>query len=254
MKYKDKIIKEIKEIGKGIIGATMVRKIDNTSTLTAKGISSLFRAWADIVIPELIEMPDKFSFDALLEDEVMSPEIVEQREKNEITLDDIKDMLLLASSEISSKYPNLQPLSEIKVKWLNEWFDNEDKGAMTTPEPPTKNDAPDFSHMKSHTPTNPFDMSTLYNFLIDEGVIENIDEKFFKDCITHAHMNVLWEVSGGLRKHNQMRCVFNLLHTHHYKKDWIKCVAKNLDTTPKKIYNPTRESLGDFEKRLREII
>jgi hypothetical protein len=118
----------------------------------------------------------------------------------------------------------------------------------------TKDDAPDFSHMESHAPTNPFDMSTLYYFLIDEGVIKNINEKFFKDCITHAHMNVLWGISGRLRKHNQMRCVFNLLHTHHYKRDWIECVAKNLGTIPKRIYNPTRETLGDFEKRLREII
>lgn len=147
MKYKDKITKEIKEIGRGIIGATMVRKIDNTENLTVKGISTLFRAWADIVIPKLIKMPDKFAFDALLEDKVMSPELVEWREKNDITLDDIKDMLLLASSEISSKYPDLQPLSEIKVKWLNEWFDNEYKGAMTTPEPPTKGDATLFDLM-----------------------------------------------------------------------------------------------------------
>ena len=133
MKYKDKIIKEIKEIGRGIIEATMVRKIDNTENLTVKGISSRFRAWADIVIPQLIKMPDKFAFDALLEEKVMSPGIVEQREKNEITLDDVKDMLLLASSEISSKYPDLQPLSEIKVKWLNEWFDNQEppKGDAT---------------------------------------------------------------------------------------------------------------------------
>ena len=83
---------------------------------------------------------------------------------------------------------------------------------------------------------------------------ESIDEQLFKDCITHARMNALWEISGRLRKRTQMRCVFNLLHTHHYERDWIECVAKNLDTKPKKIYNPNRETLGDFEKRLRNII
>lgn len=120
---------------------------------------------------------------------------------------------------------------------------------------------PDVNEVKSeadgsHTPTHPFDMSELYHFLINEGVIkkESIDEQLFKDCITHARMNALWEISGRLRKRNQMRCVFNLLHTHHYERDWIECVAKNLDTKPKKIYNPNRETLGDFEKRLRNII
>ena len=38
-------------------------------------------------------------------------------------------------------------MSEIKVKWLNEWFDNEDERAMTTPEPSTKGDAKLFDLM-----------------------------------------------------------------------------------------------------------
>ena len=97
-------------------------------------------------------------------------------------------------------------------------------------------------------------MLELYHFLINEGVIDdNVDEQLFKDCITHAHMNVLWEISGRLRKHNQMRCVFNLLHSH-YERGWIECVANNLGKKPKNIYNPNRETLGDFEKRLRNII
>ncbi len=108
---------------------------------------------------------------------------------------------------------------------------------------------PDFSHMESFTPTIEFDALALYLFLKDREVINHVDEEMFCNCIGHAHMNTLWE-SG---KRNQLRCVIRHLK-EHYKPEWINIVAKNLGKEKKKITNPNRETLGNFEKELRDLI
>jgi hypothetical protein len=103
--------------------------------------------------------------------------------------------------------------------------------------------------MESFTPTIEFDALALYLFLKDREVINHVDEEMFCNCIGHAHMNTLWE-SG---KRNQLRCVIRHLK-EHYKPEWINIVAKNLGKEKKKITNPNRETLGNFEKELRDLI
>lgn len=108
---------------------------------------------------------------------------------------------------------------------------------------------PDFSHMKSYTPTIAFDMSALYSFLVTEKVIENIDEKLFGNCIEHAHMNEVWNVSN----HHKLKCVFRHLKDH-FPNDWIDVVAERMKTTRKRITAFDRSKIRGFEIRLTDII
>ena len=110
---------------------------------------------------------------------------------------------------------------------------------------------PDYSRMNSYTPIKgfEFDMSALYEFLIAEGVIDGIDEDLLTNCITHAHMNVIWNVG----KHHRLKCVFRHLKDH-FPNDWIDVVAERMGTTRKKITAFDRAKIGDFEMRLRNII
>lgn len=114
-----------------------------------------------------------------------------------------------------------------------------------------KDDAalPDFLYMESYTPTKPFDMSALYTFLKDEGVIRNIDEPLFTDCITHAHMNEVWKVG----KHNKLKCVFRYVKDH-FPNDWIDVVAKNMNKTRKIITAFEYDKIKNFQRKLRDIV
>lgn len=116
-----------------------------------------------------------------------------------------------------------------------------------------KDDAalPDFPHMESYAPTMLFDMSALYTFLIEEKVIKNIDEQLFSNCITHANMNELWEVSRKLRKRNQLRCVIRYLKDI-FGHDWLACVINN--GLPENIMSFNRETMGDFENKVRNLL
>lgn len=59
----------------------------------------------------------------------------------------------------------------------------------------TKVSTTDFSHMRSFTPETAFDMSALYQFLVDEHVVVGVDEKQFADCINQANIEPLWETT-----------------------------------------------------------
>lgn len=114
-----------------------------------------------------------------------------------------------------------------------------------------KDDAalPDFAHMESYTPTISFDMSALYSFLIGEGVIRDIDEQLFTDCITHAKMNEVWKVGN----HHKLKCVFRHIKDH-FPNDWIDFVAQKMNTTRKTITAFQRDKIRDFEIKLRDIL
>lgn len=124
----------------------------------------------------------------------------------------------------------------------------------------TKTDVPavaitDFSHMRSFTPEIAFDMSSLYSFLVDEGVIVNIDEKLFTDCISHAHINELWENADKRRKRNLLQSLFKMLARGWYTRKWLSTCASNLNMTVKQISNPTRTGATDrFEKKLWAVL
>lgn len=133
-----------------------------------------------------------------------------------------------------------------------------------TPTPPpsvqatAKDDAPlpDFSHMESYTPVIPFDMSALYQFLINESVIKDIDLTLFADCITHAHINELWESHHvrKKRKRNLLQSLFKML-SDFYPGEWIENCADNLGVTKKQITNPTTSNATlSFEDGLRKVL
>ena len=142
-------------------------------------------------------------------------------------------------SERISLYNELQELIGTPMS-----FDVDDNTSM-----PETHHQTDFSLMESFTPTIPFDMGKLYHFLVQEGVVRNIDKQLFSDCITHGHINELWE--NG--KRNQLRCVIRHVKDL-YPKNWINVVEKNLGIKKKKITNPNRETLNDFEQKLLDIL
>ncbi len=138
------------------------------------------------------------------------------------------------------------------------------KQPTPTPTPPpsvqatAKDDAPlpDFSHMESYTPVIPFDMSALYQFLINESVIKDIDLTLFADCITHAHINELWESHHvrKKRKRNLLQSLFKML-SDFYPGEWIENCADNLGVTKKQITNPTTSNATlSFEDGLRKVL
>ena len=131
-----------------------------------------------------------------------------------------------------------------------------DEGSMNAPEMKDSIESgPDFSHMRSFKPHTSFNMSVLYSFLLERGVIVSIDEKLFSDCITHAHINELWEIAGPIKKRNLLQCVFKMLSQNYFTADWIHTCASNLGLTRKKITNPTsNKKLTEFEDRLRDVL
>lgn len=113
----------------------------------------------------------------------------------------------------------------------------------------------DFSHMRSFTPNKAFDMSALYTFLVDEGVVDNIDERLFADCISHANVYELWEIAGRRRKRNLMQCLFKVLAQEWYPREWISTCASNMGSTVKKLTNPTTSgATGIFVDKLMHVL
>lgn len=113
----------------------------------------------------------------------------------------------------------------------------------------------DFSRMKSFTPITAFDMSALYSLLVEQGVIAGVDERLFSDCISHAHVNELWEIAGELRKRNLMQCLLKMLAQEWYPREWISRCASNMGKTVKKLTNPTSSGATEqFEDKLRRVL
>ena len=111
-------------------------------------------------------------------------------------------------------------------KMVINWCDNQLQNIKrNTPEPPRHeppqaaeataiNDAalPDFSQMNSYTPITVFDMSALYSFLLTEGVIDDVDEQKFADCIVSANIKPLWETSPSK---NTLKLVLSVLKEYY---------------------------------------
>lgn len=142
---------------------------------------------------------------------------------------------------------------EKKEKILTELHDNilatfnNDSGIeKNQPEPKT---TADFSHIESFTPTNPFDMGKLYRFLIQEGVIRNIDKQLFSDCITHGHINELWE--NGVK--SKLKLVCHRLKDG-YGKEWFQKVCENLNLSAKDMGKFNLTDRKRFEQRLFSVI
>lgn len=108
----------------------------------------------------------------------------------------------------------------------------------------------DFLHMRSFSPTIRFDIGALYSFLIDEGVIKNISESLFTNCITHANINELW---GNCTK-SKMKCVLHHIK-NYYEKEWFCNIYKSVGLDKSKM---GKFNLGskrsDFETKIIELI
>lgn len=50
------------------------------------------------------------------------------------------------------------------------------------------------------TPVTVFNMSALYSFMVDEGIVVGIDEEQFANCINQANIKPLWETTGSKNK------------------------------------------------------
>lgn len=95
-------------------------------------------------------------------------------------------------------------------------------------EPSQELSTPDFRNTISFRPTKEYDISVLYSFMINEGVINNIDEQLFIECISHANLKVLYE--NGL--HAKLKCIISYLKSY-YCPEWFSAVCNNLEMTKK---------------------
>ena len=133
--------------------------------------------------------------------------------------------------------------------------DKQPNSTSPTPEPETAiaeastpTISPDFPHMKSYTPTISFDMSALYSFLIDEGVICDVDEALFSNCISHAHVNELW--ANGVT--SKLKLVIHHLKKH-YSQDWFNTLCRNLDMTKQQMGKFNVPTRLQFEQRMKML-
>ena len=123
-------------------------------------------------------------------------------------------------------------------------------------------DSPDFSHMESYTPTIPFDMSALYSFLKDEGVIENFNDKLFADCINQADIKPLWNVTPSK---NKLKLALQTLKEYYQsevekrkKKNptwYLKC-CESVGLTPQEMSKMTfkPETKVKFQREIKKMI
>ena len=89
-----------------------------------KSPTSLFRCWCDDVIIKLKTSTDRVVFDAILSTEFATPDCAEWRKKHDVSMKNIEDELLVANAEITAVNKQIQPLNDIQVGWLREWFAN----------------------------------------------------------------------------------------------------------------------------------
>lgn len=106
--------------------------------------TSSFRCWCDEVIIKLKTSPDRVVFDAILSTEFATPDCAEWRKKHDISMKNIEDELLVANGEITAVNKQIQPLNDIQVGWLREWFAsiNDEVAGSTSKQPNTTRSKP----------------------------------------------------------------------------------------------------------------
>lgn len=194
--------------------------------LKAGGFVTMQRALADSLIIEMIDWAsDKNSLYAILDH---YDQIFENWHK-EKAWSEIKDLLILANSQICHKVKDGKSLTGVHIKWIEEWFRAKEQSAPAGP-PVAAEVAPvpasvDFDHMKSFEMESRIDLERLYHFLEDEKVINDISVDLFSKCIVHGYLNPLWE--HGV-EYKLKRMVFHL--KKHFKSSaWFDNVIKHLD-------------------------
>ena len=123
--------------------------------------------------------------------------------------------------------------------------------------------ATDLSRMRSFTPVTKYNMSALYQFLVDERVVVGVDEKQFADCINQANIKPLWETT-------ESKNLFKLfVHTlkEYYKEtymqrgrvnpEWFLVCCESIDVTAEymgKMNFPKKDTRVKFCENLKDRI
>lgn len=121
----------------------------------------------------------------------------------------------------------------------------------------------DFSDMRIFTPVTEYNMSALYQFLIDEHVVVGVDEKQFADCINQANIKPLWETT-------ESKNLFKLfVHTlkEYYKEtymqrsrvnpEWFLVCCDSIDVTAEymgKMHFPKKDTRVKFCENMKDSI
>lgn len=121
----------------------------------------------------------------------------------------------------------------------------------------------DFSDMRIFTPVTEYNMSALYQFLIDEHVVVGVDEKQFADCINQANIKPLWETT-------ESKNLFKLfVHTlkEYYKEtymqrsrvnpEWFLVCCESIDVTAEymgKMHFPKKDTRVKFCENMKDSI
>lgn len=118
------------------------------------------------------------------------------------------------------------------------------------------------SHNESIKPTISFNMSALYSFLIDEGVIENLNDKLFADCINQADIKALLNVTPSK---NKLKLALQTLK-EYYQSDiqkrkminptwYLKC-CESVGLTPQEMskMNFKPETKVKFQREMKKMI
>lgn len=106
-----------------------------------------------------------------------------------------------------------------------------------TPQP--GDEITDFSRLYTYPIKIPFDISALYEFMIDEGVIKSVDLELFTKCIKHAHIAKLWE--NGTRY--KIKWVMHHLK-RHFSRSWFDAICASVELD--------RASMGKFNYKDRK--
>ena len=121
----------------------------------------------------------------------------------------------------------------------------------------------DFSHMRSFTPVTEYNMSGLYQFLVDEQVIVGVDEKQFADCINQANIKPLWETT---KSKNLFKLFLHTLKRYYQdtyqqrRKDnpkWFLVCCESIDLTTEymgKMNFPKEDTKVKFCENLKDSV
>ena len=132
-------------------------------------------------------------------------------------LDQVAFLLKSWIDMIDSYYPAPQKEKTIVIEYTR----NQAKEPQAAPSVESvKTIMPDFSHLESFDPGIPFDISALYTFLKNNGVIKNIDKGLFTDCIKHAYLSNIWQCANR----HKLKCTIRRIKDK-FPKAWIDKVA-----------------------------
>lgn len=143
----------------------------------------------------------------------------------------------------------LEHLNKVDKEHCADGVNNTNQQVETISPSPT--DTPDFAHMRSFTPTTPFDVDALYDFLIDERVIKGIGKKPFSDCIEHGDIREIYFTEGN--KKTKIRIVISVLKSK-FNGDWYTSICNSISKTKMQFSRIDYQKFQVFHKKLMRLI